>query len=287
MWSRADLKNRAKMRLKKYFWAALAVTILAGMLGGGDMGMGGSVAGSASEGVNKAPRMIQNFNSINQEYETPESFSTKEVEELFFEDDEVVKMFGITMAVVLGMILVIWIFMLLFVTFVGNPVNVGSKRFFMESREVDRSAGVGKLFYAFGSGHYGNVILTMFMRNLFISLWSLLFVIPGIVKTYQYYMVPYILAENPEMNYKEALGLSKQMMEGNKWNTFVLELSFFGWYFLGIFVCCIGAYFVVPYEQAVKAELYAELKTQVNYAGFNGFRDGEDTGYHDDYMVME
>ena len=73
--------------------------------------------------------------------------------------------------------------------------------------------------------------------NLFIALWTLLLIVPGIIKSYEYRMVPYILAENPGMNRKEAFAISKRMMTGKKWATFVLDLSFFGWIFLSIFTC--------------------------------------------------
>ena len=70
------------------------------------------------------------------------------------------------------------------------------------------------MFDAFRSGHYVNIVLTMFLRELFTSLWTLLLVIPGIVKHYEYLMIPYILAENPGMDRKEAFQISKRMMDG-------------------------------------------------------------------------
>ena len=81
----------------------------------------------------------------------------------------------------------------------------------------------------FRSGHYGNIVLTMFLRDLYIVLWTLLFIVPGIVKSYEYMMVPYILAENPGMDQKEVFQISREMMNGQKWNAFVLDLSFIGW----------------------------------------------------------
>ena len=72
----------------------------------------------------------------------------------------------------------------------------------------------------------------MFLKGLFQGLWSLLFVIPGIIKSYEYRMIPYILSENPNISRKRAFEISKQMMKGNKWDTFVLDLSFIGWQIL-------------------------------------------------------
>ena len=114
---------------------------------------------------------------------------------------------------------------------------------------------------------YRNVVKVMFMKNLFIFLWSLLFVIPGIYKAYQYRMVDYLMAENPYMTYQRALELSRQMTDGEKFNIFILELSFFGWLFLGALACGIGVFFVNPYIEATFAELYAALRAKAFATG--------------------
>ncbi len=75
-----------------------------------------------------------------------------------------------------------------------------------------------------------------FFRNLYVSLWSLLFVIPGIIANFSYYMTPFILSENPDMTARQAIKESKKLMKGNKWRLFCLEFSFWGWYLLAILV---------------------------------------------------
>ena len=101
----------------------------------------------------------------------------------------------------------------------------------------------------------------MFLRDLFIGLWSLLFIIPGIIKSYEYRMVAYILADQPELTRKEAFELSRKMMNGNKWNAFVLDLSFIGWGFLAaITFGILGVFYVNPYIQHTDAALYLKLK---------------------------
>ena len=107
----------------------------------------------------------------------------------------------------------------------------------------------------------------MFLKELKIVLWSLLFVIPGIIKAYEYLMVPYILAENPNIDSKRAFQMSRDMMKGEKWDTFVLELSFLGWTLLGVLACGIGSLFVAPYMQATFTELYEVLKYKVISCG--------------------
>lgn len=96
--------------------------------------------------------------------------------------------------------------------------------------------------------------------GLYIFLWSLLFIIPGIVKAYQYRMVPYILADRPELDQKEVFALSKQMMDGEKWNAFVLDLSFLGWHILGIITAGIlEIFYIAPYVNLTNAQLYLTL----------------------------
>lgn len=246
MWNRADLKSRAKACLKQYYWMAFLVTLIVSILGG---------EGSAGSGVSVSNGFRQN------------NSNTSRIQS----DGEAVAVFISILAIIGIVIIVALIIGFLFKIFVGNSVIVGGKRFFMESRAVQRSAGVGTVFYVFGCGNYLNVVKTMFLRDLFTGLWSMLLVIPGIVKSYEYYMIPYILSENPDIHYKEAFRLSKEMMDGNKWDTFVLELSFIGWYLLGALACGVGVLFVQPYIEATFAELYGELRNKVGYVGLKGF----------------
>lgn len=144
--------------------------------------------------------------------------------------------------------------------FALNLLVVGSSHFFLSAR-VTPTPDINSVGFAFGNRRYGNVCKTMFLMRLFIYLWSLLFVIPGIYKSYQWRMVPYLLAENPEMDYKRALSLSAAMMDGEKMDAFVLDLSFIGWYFLSIFTCGILAIaYVEPYQEHTNAGLYIALR---------------------------
>jgi uncharacterized membrane protein len=89
---------------------------------------------------------------------------------------------------------------------------------------------------------------------------SMLLGIPALIKRYSYQMTPWILADNPAIGYRRALKLSMQLTSGQKWAMFVLDLSFIGWFLLGVLACGIGVLFVAPYYQAVQAELYARLR---------------------------
>ena len=166
---------------------------------------------------------------------------------------------GMITGLLAGIATVVILIVLVAKVFVGNLLKMGGYRFFILNQTAQ--PGIGTLLDGFRSGHYVNIVLTMFLRDLFTTLWSLLLVVPGIVKHYEYLMVPYIIAENPAMDYKEAFQISKQMMDGNKWDAFVLDLSFIGWTLLG--VCTFGillVFYVEPYIYLTRAELYHALK---------------------------
>lgn len=137
------------------------------------------------------------------------------------------------------------------------PVLVGMARFFVHNHF--EPAGVGTLFSGFGWG-YGNTVGAMFLADLFVSLWSLLFLIPGIVKALEYSMVPFLLSDNPLLPGSRARELSRRMTDGEKGAIFVFWLSFLGWFLLGAVCAGFGLLFVLPYFEASQAELYLFLR---------------------------
>jgi hypothetical protein len=156
-----------------------------------------------------------------------------------------------------------------YTAFVALPLQVGMRRYFMENRGF--KSGFGRLFWAFGHGSYLHIVKIMFIRELKIFLWSLLFIIPGIIKSYEYYMIPYLLSENPNLSTDRAFELSRRMTQGEKWEIFVMELSFLGWYLLAIFTCGIGFYFLTPYVEASRAELYEVMREKAHGLAFSDF----------------
>ena len=100
------------------------------------------------------------------------------------------------------------------------------------------------------------------MQAIFIFLWSLLFIIPGIVKSYSYAMCMYVKSDHPDYDWRACLDTSRQLMQGNKWRLFVLDLSFIGWYIVGAMVVGIGTLWVTPYHQATRAQFYEALVSQ-------------------------
>lgn len=174
---------------------------------------------------------------------------------------------GMITGLLAGITTVVILIVLVAKVFVGNLLKMGGYRFFILNQTAQ--PGIGTLLDGFRSGYYVNIVLTMFLRDLFTALWSLLLVVPGIVKHYEYLMVPYIIAENPAMDYKEAFQISKQMMDGEKMKAFIMDLSFLGWYLLSAVTCGLLAIFYVnPYVQASFAEMYTFNKQKAYQEGY-------------------
>ena len=143
--------------------------------------------------------------------------------------------------------------------FVFNIINIGGRRFFMNNRVGN--AQFSDLFAYFKGEHYLDHVWTEFAVKLQVFLWSLLLVVPGIIKAYEYAMVPYIAADNPGMKKKEVFALSKELMTGHKWELFKFDLSFLGWDILSLLTANIlGFLYVFPYKKAATAEVYCALK---------------------------
>ena len=143
--------------------------------------------------------------------------------------------------------------------FVGNAADVGLAHYFILN--TDSKPSFADAFYGFKVKYLRN-IGTLLLVGIKIVLWSCLLLVPGIIKSFEYAIIPYILADDPEISSKEAFRKAKEMMMGNKWRLFKLNLSFFGWFVLCVVTCGLGTPFLLPYVSAANAEFYAELKNQ-------------------------
>jgi len=138
----------------------------------------------------------------------------------------------------------------------GSVIETGYARFNMDL--VDRKeAKLETLFSYFQN--WKTLTVTRFLKGLYIFLWSLLFVIPGIIASYSYAMTGYILAEHPELTASEAIERSKEMMSGNRLRLFCLQFSFIGWGILCSFTLGIGNLWLIPYRQTAEAAFYREI----------------------------
>ncbi|WMJ82571.1 DUF975 family protein [Oscillospiraceae bacterium LTW-04] len=224
MWNSSQLKENAKAVLRVSYWKAFLVSLISVLVSSQDI---------FSFNYNQS-----DFNGLSQGIEP---FLTLPVITMLFGT-----FFSLTIASSLISI------------FVLGPLEVGTQHYFLESTQM--RFRLENITRGFTGGRYRNVVMTMLLRNIYIFLWSLLLLIPGIIKSYSYAMVPFLLAENPGIPPSRAIEMSMAMTDGHKWRMFVLTLSFIGWFLLGMLAMVIGVLFVVPYYDTTQAELYVALR---------------------------
>jgi len=257
MWTRAELKEQAKAILKKSYWKAFLVSLILAFIGG-------SSGGSSRFNFNGSSGSFNDFtDGFNQGYNNVGDVDVTGLEGVDFT----------FLFIFLGIFLIVFLAIILFRVLVGTVVEVGCQKYFVQATEEDFS--INHVMSGFKKGKYGNIVLTMLFRGVLLFLWTLLLIIPGIIKSYAYRFVPYILADNPEITPKRAIELSNQMTNGQKFDMWVLDLSFIGWYILGLLALGIGVLFVNPYPNQTFAQLYVTLRGdlirsgQTSHAEFN------------------
>ena len=156
-----------------------------------------------------------------------------------------------------SIVAVVSIASLAFSFFIVNPIVVGHARFYLDNRE--QNSYFETLFFAFNKD-YLNIVKVMLLRELYIALWTLCFIVPGFIKLYEYSMIPYLLAENPALDSEQAFAMTKEITYGAKFNLFVLDLSFILWEIFGTLTLGIGQLYVNVYTAATKVEAYIFLK---------------------------
>lgn len=245
MWSREDIKNYAKDFLRKHYWKAFLVCLIVSLLGGDSSGNGGNqITGSNRYNRYGENQMISEMeNKLALEITNP--IITRVIRKL---GRSPIFHMAIRTTIMIGL------FLLILSITVGYALEVGRARFFLRGFKED--VNVGNLFSTFNSHEYFGIFKTQFLRNFYNLLWALLLIIPGIIKSYEYRMVPYILSEEPNLPSNEVITKSRNMTEGHKMDMFVLDLSFIGWYLLGSLLIGIGVFFVNPYKDATLARLY-------------------------------
>ena len=247
MWTRRGLKEDAKQFLRKNYWNAFVVCLLVALFSGSGFGR------------NNADAKL--------EFDTTGSVVSKDVLEInsfdlpfSIESDHpivtlVTRRFQ-SPVFLLGFFVGAMVLAIVTVT-LTYVIQVGQSHFFL--RGFDGDVQVKHAFSPFNSDEYVPIIKTQFLKGVYIFLWYLAFLVPGIIKTYEYRFVPYILAEDSSLPTQEVLELSRRMTHGHKMDIFILDLSFWGWYLLGGLFFGIGNFFVNPYAEATNARLYAVL----------------------------
>lgn len=244
MWTSSLLKQNAKSALSGTYWPAFALCLLLTFVGVGSYSISASYY--FEEGLGRLDTMMHG------------QVWTGEAQQGFVGQD----LSGIPFVVwtiVAAILFVVLVIVVLWSAFITAPLTVGRNRFFMENRQSPAPLRTATTVFR---TPYLNVVKVSFLVGLKTLLGYFLFLIPGIYWTYCYLMVPYLLAENPYMSTGRAMQLSREMMYGEKWHTFVLGLTFIGWALLGILTMGIGLLFLEPYYQATMAELYAALRSK-------------------------
>lgn len=149
---------------------------------------------------------------------------------------------------------------LLYTIIIGDPLIVAGRKYFLEARKGSNIKTTGIASKIFEKNNWINVAVIMFLKNLYNFLWYIT-IVGGVVKMYEYRMIPYILAEEPEINKKEAFRKSKEMMKNNKWRAFLLDLSFIGWHVVSLLTFgIVNILYGNSYMAATSTELYVVLK---------------------------
>lgn len=141
-----------------------------------------------------------------------------------------------------------------------GPLLVGQAIYLIDMIETGSEGKKIELVIEGFKRSFVNSFLAVLLTGIFTFLWSLLFIIPGIIKSLAYAMTPYIIAENPEIDAMKAIDMSQEMMKGHKMELFFLHLSFIGWYILGMITFGVGMFFILPYVQTAVANFYVELR---------------------------
>ena len=225
----SDFRRMAREALTGKWGLALGTGLVAALLGG-TIGSGGF--------------------SFNFKVDLENYFSYSDIESFLYSDTfrHLIPLF-IAAAVIAAIWSLVWLV-------IGGAVSLGYALFNLNlvDGQPPRFDGLFSEFHRIWPG-----FCLKFLTGLFTFLWTLLFIIPGILAAYSYAMAPYILAENPDMTAREAITASKEMMRGNRWRLFCLGISFIGWAILAALTLGIGILWLRPYEEAAHAAFYRDL----------------------------
>ena len=279
MWNRKELKEKAKNVIKNNYWTAVIVCFILMMFTGE---FGSVTVGTRENGESLDPNYVENristfFNEEERENLIRQRYQLNNIpeqainairanlnniiksEKYIFKIWDAIKLFylekpQIGIALCVGAIIAC-----AFIIFISEPLTVGGKKYFLKARE-NKETRISTILDVYKNKNWFHIAGIMFLKNLYNLLWFLT-IIGGFIKTYEYRMIPYILAQNPKVSKKEAFDLSKQMMKGNKWKAFVLDMSFFLWNLLSVLTFgLLGILYVNPYNLATNTELYIVLK---------------------------
>lgn len=294
MWKRKNLKDKAKKTVKNNYWTAVVLCFVITILTGE---YGNSITGIWQSGDSVLPDYVitqnqylieneiskDNIAEIQEKQEKIEEItenltenqlkmvntitsnlnSITKSQKYIYKIWDAIELFIMNQNLLGVAYVLIAIIAILYIILLAEPLLVAERRYFIIASEKENTK-MGVMKEIFKRKNWSNVAVIMFFKSFYNFLWYLT-IIGGIIKTYEYRMIPYLLAENPDMNKKEVFARSKQMMKGNKWKTFILDLSFILWEILStITFGLLDILYVNPYKIATSVELYKTLKENNN-----------------------
>lgn len=294
MWKRKNLKDKAKKTVKNNYWTAVVLCFVITILTGE---YGNSITGIWQSGDSVLPDYVitqnqylieneiskDNIAEIQEKQEKIEEItenltenqlkmvntitsnlnSLTKSQKYIYKIWDAIELFIMNQNLLGIAYVLIAIIAILYIILLAEPLLVAERRYFIIASEKENTK-MGVMKEIFKRKNWSNVAVIMFFKSFYNFLWYLT-IIGGIIKTYEYRMIPYLLAENPDMNKKEVFARSKQMMKGNKWKTFILDLSFILWEILSTITFeLLDILYVNPYKIATSVELYKTLKENNN-----------------------
>lgn len=276
-WKISELKYNARTILKTCYWKTVFVAFVLAVVTGGINLKFTSSSDFTEDDRDMLVKKIESYLGLYDEYDYDDEY---DFDDSYYYDDgydyydmsytkdyKASKTSNFEDIEVLSIVLIIVGIVLLVAVIIGGtlkylvfkPLEVGCKKYMVKA---DTGTGmIDDMADSFKNGIWGRTCLVMFLKSMYIGLWTLLLFVPGIIKAYEYRMIPYIVAEHPDWSKEEIFEMSKRMMDGNKWNSFVLDLSFIGWRILSLFtIGLLNIFYVSPYYDLTEAQLYIYLK---------------------------
>lgn len=238
MYLARDFRSIARKSLKGFWGLSVGVTLVASLLGG----------------TSGNPSFTASFQRFTDRMSDPETISFSDDLYVLFSSPAFIRVFTAAM-IVLSILSVLYLL-------IGGAVELGLNRYSLDLVTCQNPPAFKTLFSRFSI--WGKAFGLRIVTSLFILLWSLLFIIPGIIASYRYALAPYLMAENPNIGIMEAISRSKELMRGNKWRLFCLQFSFIGWAFLCTLTLGIGTLWLAPYQNTAVAAFYLDVTGRAN-----------------------
>ena len=265
MWDRKELKAKGKAAYNANKIACIVAALILMIAGGIGSGSTASPSVTVKNQLNNNEQVVESYNnSVSGDDAVSVEVNGQDLDGIKNNVPVAILSTAVMFLILIGVTVGLMVLAL-----VLNPLNVGARKFFIQNASNPETK-VDGLNVGFGFGkNYRDIVFSMLGTQMITLLWTLLLIVPGIYKAYCWRLVPFIIADNPELSGKEARAKSNAMMNGSKWASFVLDLSFIGWKLVGALTFGIlNIVFTNPYEAATDTELYLELKSQTS--GLNG-----------------